>query len=88
MPVPNGFLLDARGHIGFSVRPSARRRGLATWAAGKVLDEAPRLGLERVLITCEEDNPGSRRPIEKNGGVLEDIRDTELGRTRRYWIAL
>ena len=84
----NDFLLDAGGHIGYSVRPSARQLGLATWAVGKVLGEARRLGLDRVLITCDEDNPGSRRTIERSGGVLEDIRDTELGRTRRYWIAL
>jgi predicted acetyltransferase len=30
----------------------------------------------------------SARVIEKSGGVLEDVRDTELGRTRRYWITL
>jgi predicted acetyltransferase len=33
-------------------------------------------------------NEGSRRTIEHNGGELEDIRDTEIGRLRRYWITL
>jgi len=35
------------GHIGYGIRPSARRRGLATWALGRMLDQARRLGLAR-----------------------------------------
>jgi predicted acetyltransferase len=84
----NDFLLRAGGHIGYGVRPSARRRGLAGFALGEVLPYARGLGLDRVLITCKETNEASRRTIERHGGVLEDVRDTELGRTRRYWIAL
>ncbi|MFC8277991.1 GNAT family N-acetyltransferase [Streptomyces sp. NPDC057271] len=84
----NDFLLRAGGHIGYSIRPSARRRGLATWALGAVLPEARTLGLDRVLVTCDDDNVASARTIERNGGVLEDTRDTEIGRKRRYWIAL
>jgi predicted acetyltransferase len=84
----NDFLLDAGGHIGYSVRPSARGRGLAAWAVGEVLGRARSLGLGRVLITCADDNLASARTIERNGGVLEDVRDTVLGRTRRYWIEL
>jgi hypothetical protein len=40
------------GHIGLGIRPSARRRGLATWALGRMLDEARVLGLDRVLAAC------------------------------------
>ena len=82
----NDFLLDAGGHIGYGIRPSARRRGLATWALGEVLDHARRLGLDRVLLTCDDDNVASARTIERHGGVLEDVRDTGVGRKRRYWI--
>jgi len=84
----NDFLLRAGGHIGYGIRPSARRRGLATWALGQVLVRARALGLDPVLLTCAEDNVASARVIERHAGVLEDVRDTELGRTRRYWIAL
>ncbi|MGW7331674.1 GNAT family N-acetyltransferase [Streptomyces sp. NPDC054840] len=84
----NGFLLDAGGHIGYSVRPSARRRGLATWALGAVLHEARVLGMDRVLLTCDPDNEASVRTIEGNGGVLEDVRETLIGPKRRYWIDL
>lgn len=82
------FLLDAGGHIGYGIRPSARRRGYATWAVGAVLSEARALGLTRVLITCDEDNAGSACVIERNGGVSEDVRVTSVGRKRRYWITL
>ena len=82
------FLLQVGGHIGYSVRPSARRRGLGTWALGAVLPHATALGLQRVMVACVDGNLGSQRVIEGNGGVLEDIRDSDLGRMRRYWIEL
>lgn len=84
----NDFLLNAGGHIGYGIRPSARGRGLATWALSAALDEARQLGLKRVLVTCDDANVASARTIERNGGQLEDTRDTELGYTRRYWITL
>ncbi|KOU32809.1 GCN5 family acetyltransferase [Streptomyces sp. WM6372] len=84
----NGFLLDAGGHIGYGIRPSARRRGLAGWALGSVLYEARLLGMDRVLLTCDPGNTGSVRTIERGGGVLEDVRETLVGPKRRYWIDL
>jgi predicted acetyltransferase len=84
----NEKLLEGGGHIGYGVRPSARGRGLATWALGQVVDRARERGMDRVLLTCDEDNVPSARTIERNGGVLEDVRDTWLGATRRYWIDL
>ncbi len=76
------------GNIGYGIRPSARRRGLATWALGRMLDEARGLGLDRVLIVCGAGNTASAKTIERNGGVLEGIEDIELGTVRRYWIKL
>ena len=76
------------GHIGYGIRPSARRRGLATWALGRMLGEARVLGLDWVLIACQAGNVASAKTIERQGGVLEDIRDTEHGPVRRYWIKI
>jgi predicted acetyltransferase len=74
------------GHIGYGIRPSARRRGLAAWALGRMLDQARGLGLEHVLLICAVDNIASAKTIERHGGILEDVRDTEHGFMRRYWI--
>jgi predicted acetyltransferase len=82
------FLLRAGGHIGYGVRPSARGRGVATWALRAVLPHASALGLERVLVTCDDTNLASAQVIMKAGGILQDVRLTELGLTRRYWITV
>lgn len=78
----NAFLLDVGGHIGYDVRSSRRRRGHATAMLAAALPVARRLGIDSVLVTCDDDNLGSRRVIERNGGALEDVR----GVKRRYWI--
>lgn len=76
------------GHIGYGVRPSARGRGVATWALGRMLGEARTIGLERVLIVCEPDNVASSGVIEHNGGVLDNPAETDQPLPRRYWIKL
>ena len=71
----NDFLLEEGGHIGYSVRPSARRRGLASYACAWGLDHLRGLGVDRALITCDDDNAASVATILRNGGVLEDVRN-------------
>ncbi|HEY0240403.1 MAG TPA: GNAT family N-acetyltransferase [Friedmanniella sp.] len=75
-------LTEVGGHVGYAVRPSARRQGHATAMLGEALVVARALGLERVLVTCDADNVGSRRVIAANGGSLEDQRGPKL----RFWI--
>jgi predicted acetyltransferase/ketosteroid isomerase-like protein len=74
-------LLEMGGHIGYDVRPSARRRGHATEMLRQGLTIANELGIDPALITCDVDNVGSRAVIERNGGVLEDERNGKL----RFW---
>ncbi|MEO7421519.1 MAG: GNAT family N-acetyltransferase [Ornithinibacter sp.] len=76
------FLLDFGGHIGYSVRPSARQRGVATAALRLGLGEARAMGIDPALLTCHVANGVSRRVIETCGGVFEDIRVDQ----RRYWV--
>lgn len=80
----NDALRQMGGHIGYSVRPSERGKGLGTVMLRLVLAKAQDLGLTQVLLTCLEHNVPSRRMIEKNGGVLEKL---EAG-TCFYWIPL
>jgi predicted acetyltransferase len=80
--------IDTAGHIGYGIRPSARGRGLATWALGQILTLARDLNLERVLLVCEAGNTASAVTIERNAGILDQIVHTDDGPMRRYWISL
>lgn len=84
------WLLRFGGHIGYAIRPSRRRQGMGTLMCKLALEEARAIGLKRVLITCDEDNVGSRKIIEANGGIFEDAvpqPDRDVPK-RRYWIDL
>ena len=86
----NEWLRTIGGHIGYDIRPSRRREGLGKRQLALGLAEARALGLERVLLTCDADNTGSRRIIEGNGGVLEnELEDPATGKVKlRFWIDL
>lgn len=75
-------LREVGGHIGYDVRPSARRRGHGTEMLRQALPMAHALGIDPALITCDVDNVASRRVIEANGGILEDERHGKL----RFWV--
>lgn len=78
------YLHRAGGHIGYDVRPTARKQGHATAMLAAVLPHARAMHIDSVLVTCEVDNVASRKVIETNGGVLENEIDGKL----RYWIDL
>jgi predicted acetyltransferase len=85
----NEFLRDFGGHVGFAVVPSARRRGYATEMLRLTFPHARSVGIDRLLVTCDDDNVASQGVIERCGGVLEDRRVRGGGGlTRRYWIGL
>jgi predicted acetyltransferase len=83
-------LLRFGGHIGFGIRPSARRRGYANELLRATLGEARSLGLRRVRVTCDPKNLASAKTILRNGGVLaEEELMPEHGRVvSRYWLDL
>ncbi len=86
----NEHLLQMGGHIGYEIRPSRRRQGYGRLILKYGLERAKAFGLERVLLTCDEDNLGSRRIIESHGGMLENIIEVEQwpAKVCRYWIQL
>jgi predicted acetyltransferase len=79
------------GHIGYYIRPSKRKMGYGKKMLEMALVEAGKIGFENVLLTCDDDNTGSIRIIENNGGILENIIEGEKEgekKKRRYWIII
>ncbi len=75
------------GHIGYKIRPSCRRRGYGTLICQLGIKKARQRGIGDILITCDDDNIGSVKIIEANGGHLQDKIDNNRGvLTRRYWV--
>ena len=85
-----GALIHHGGNIGYLVRPSERKKGFGTIMLGLALEKARELGLDKVLISCREDNIGSAKVIENNGGIYENnYYDEQFNKTyKRYWIYL
>lgn len=84
----NENLLLNGGHIGDGVRPSERRRGIATKMIALALEECKKLGIEKVLMVCNKDNIGSAKSIINNGGILENEIESDGEILQRYWIKL
>lgn len=86
----NEYLETYAGHIGYSVRPSERRKGYAKEMLKMSLPFCRKIGLDRVLITCDYDNIGSEKTILANGGVYESTvhEPNENVDLKRLWITL
>lgn len=81
-------LLKIGGHIGYIIAPKHRGKGYGNMILELGLKEAAKLGLKKVLVTCDKTNIASAKIIERNGGVLENevFADEQTGWKKRYWI--
>ncbi len=84
----NESLLLNGGHIGDGVRPSERKKGIATAMIGLALEECRKLGIKKVLMVCDKKNIGSAKSIMNNGGILENEVVVNGVTEQRYWIEL
>jgi predicted acetyltransferase len=78
------------GHIGYSIRPTMRRRGYGTEQLALALEEAKRMGIPKVMVCCDRDNPASAAVILRNGGIFEweGLYEPTGEIIQKYWIQL
>ncbi len=76
------------GHMGYTVRPSERRKGYAKEMLRQNLQNCRVRGMDKVLITCERNNIASEKTIRANGGVFEKEVSVGDGTIKRFWIEL
>lgn len=87
----NDFLEKYAGHVGYGIRPSMRGKGYAKKMLALGLDILRERAVTRALVTADEENIGSWKTIEANGGVMENKVPSifkEGSIVRRYWIEL
>lgn len=84
------YLRNIGGHIGYIVRPSARKKGIASRMLAKVLALPKARSVGKILITCDETNLASIKIIEKAGGKLSGTYQdaSKSVKTLQYWINL
>ena len=86
-------LLQYGGNIAYAIHPKYWNMGYGSKALNLALKKSIEIGLkDKVLITCDDDNIGSYKIIEKCGGILENKVTNKDGEeeflTRRYWVEL
>ncbi len=86
-------LRDDGGNIGYAIRPSERRKGYATQMLSLILEFCKELGLDKVLLDCDETNIASEKTMIKCGAIFDRNQDIPLPdggveTVHQYWIYL
>ena len=83
----NEYLEKFGGHIGYGIAPSERKKGYGKIQLKLALEKTKKIGLKKVLITCDDYNIGSAKTIEACGGIYNDtLADVEGNRIKRYFV--
>lgn len=82
------YLLKVGGHIGYSVALSEQSKGYGKLLLKETLEKAKELNINKILVTCSDDNIASAKVIESQQGTLENIIFVKSVQSdvRRYWI--
>ncbi|SHM47857.1 GNAT family N-acetyltransferase [Gracilibacillus kekensis] len=81
------YLMNIGGHIGYGIRPSQRQKGYATQLLRLSIEEASKLGIKKILVTCDKNNIASWKTILKNNGVeYKDFIEENGNVVKRFWI--
>ncbi len=76
------------GHCGYSVRPKERGKGYAKEMLRLNIENARKMGIAKLLITCDVKNVASEKTILANGGIFEKTIDVDGCQMKRYWITV
>lgn len=82
----NDYLMKCGGHIGYSVVPSQRKKGYGSKILKLLVEEANKMEINKILVTCSKENLGSLGVIKNNNGILENEIEDNGRITCRFWI--
>ena len=83
----NDELRSGAGHIGYSIRPTERRKHYGTELLKAALRVCSAIGIKEVLVSCDRSNPASAGVIRNCGGVLQkEITDEVSGETTQMYV--
>lgn len=83
----NEAMLKFGGHIGYGIRPTERRKGYNKINLYLGMQEAQKVGLEKVMLDCDVNNLGSDKTLKALGGKLErtEVDPSDKVLTNVYW---
>lgn len=83
-----GELINIGGNFAYAIRPTERGKGYGTIQLKLLIEKAKELGLEKVLVTCRENNLGSKKTMEKFSGKADSLVPSRFDGIMeyRYWI--
>ena len=84
----NAILLERGGHLGYSTHPNFQGLGIASCMVNFAKTVFKEKGLDKILITCHDDNLPSKKVIINHGGILENTIQIKDKTVCRYWLEL
>ena len=68
-------LKEDGGHAGYAIRPLYRNKGYGKLLLKILMEQANLMGIDKLLLTIQNDNERSIKVALANGGVIEKVTD-------------